>query len=176
MVTARWRTMEGRWGMATAQDYSSYSTASNDGPPGWTKGAAAAGLAGGAMLVLRRRRKRRQAKSRARELEAAAANRAKGALQLVQAAAQAAPALVKSATQAAPGLVKSLPDRTKDLSAKADDLSDSARTGVRSWRRDLGEGKWQAWAATIAGAWLLMRLAERRQTQRLTRALAASRA
>jgi MYXO-CTERM domain-containing protein len=151
--------------MATAQDSNSYSTASNDGPPSWTKGAAAAGVAGGAMLVLRRRRKGRQAKSRARELEAAAANRARGALQLVQAAAQAAPALVKS-----------LPERTKDLSSKADDLSNSARTGVRSWRKDIGDGKWQAWAATVAGAWLLMRLAERRQMHRLTKALTASRA
>ena len=120
----------------------------------------AAGLAGGgAILMLRRRRKRRQ-RLRARELESAAAHRARGAL-----------ALVQSAAAAAPELMKALPDRTKDLTAKAEDLSHSARTGM-----DLGEGKWQAWAAALAGGWLLMRLAERRQTRRLTRAIAGSRA
>ena len=149
--------------MATASNFETYGASPDQGSPSWAKGAAAAGLAGGgAILMLRRRRKRRQ-RLRARELESAAAHRARGAL-------------VQSAAAAAPELMKALPDRTKDLTAKAEDLSHSARTGMRTWRKDLGEGKWQAWAAALAGGWLLMRLAERRQTRRLTRAIAGSRA
>lgn len=163
--------------MATEARYEMYGDSPNGGgPPGWTKGAAA-GLAGtGALLVLGRRRRRRKAAAKAKELESAASNRARSALRMVQNAAAAAPTLAKSAAAAAPELAKSLPDRTKPLASKAGDFSSTARSGVTSWRKDLNEGKWQAWAALLAGIWVLMRLAERRQTKRLTRALASARA
>jgi len=133
------------------------------GPPPMTKAlAGAAALAGGVVMVMARRRRRHKKEAAARAAEVQART-----IEL----ARKAPAKIKDAIGAAARVASAVPIQADDVSARAQDIGHGIGGGLKAWSDGLREGRWQAWAGTLGGVWVLIHLDERRHLKRLTRVL-----
>jgi hypothetical protein len=132
-------------------------------PPPMAKAmAGAAVLAGGVVMILARQRRRHKKEAAARAAEMQART-----LEL----ARKAPAKIKDAIGVAARVASSVPIQADDVSARAQDITHGIGGGLKAWGEGLREGRWQAWAGTLGGVWVLIHLDERRHLKRLTRVL-----